>query len=98
MKFIGHEAPIGQVRFFPTSEALATASTDGTVGGWHVQYVVRHICGVCYIHIRRCTCIYIYTRTYTYIHVHMYIHMYVHTYGYICTYVQWSLISLITLN
>ena len=54
MKFIGHEAPIGQVRFFPTSEALATASTDGTVGGWCVKYMIRHIhtyvCGLCYVH------------------------------------------------
>ena len=58
MKFIGHEAPIGQVRFFPTSEALATASTDGTVGGWCVKYVhdtaytyvvcVTYICGMLY--------------------------------------------------
>ena len=31
MKFVGHEAPVGQVKFYPTSEALATASTDGTV-------------------------------------------------------------------
>lgn len=30
MKFVGHEAPVGQVKFYPTSEALATASTDGT--------------------------------------------------------------------
>lgn len=30
MKFAAHEAPVNQVRFFPTAEALGTASSDGT--------------------------------------------------------------------
>lgn len=35
MKFATHEAPVNQVRFFPTAEALGTASSDGTVSRQH---------------------------------------------------------------
>ena len=31
MKFEGHEGPVNQVCFSPVSDALATASSDGTV-------------------------------------------------------------------
>lgn len=35
MKFATHEAPVNQVRFFPTADALGTASSDGTVSTLH---------------------------------------------------------------
>lgn len=38
MKFATHEAPVNQVRFFPTAEALGTASSDGTVSGQHPSH------------------------------------------------------------